>query len=217
MKTEPHLIPDLAHEGLWWSQGLTRLAGVDEAGRGPWAGPVVAGAVILPPNPEAARSLAGVRDSKQLSPRQRERLFPIIQAAAVCWAAGVVSAGDIDRLGILPATRLAMRQAVEGLIPSPQALLIDAVRLAAINLPQRSLIHGDALSLSIAAASIVAKVTRDRLMAELDGVYPGYGFARHKGYGTSQHAQALRELGPCPIHRRSFAPVARACASSRVA
>ena len=158
-----------------------------------------------------ARALAGVRDSKQLSPRQRERLLPIIQAVAVSWAAGVVSCEEIDRLGILPATRLAMRQAVDALSATPQALLVDAVRLPAIPLPQRSLIHGDALCLSIAAASIVAKVTRDRLMVEMDAQYPGYGFARHKGYGTAQHAQALNELGPCPIHRRSFAPVARVC------
>jgi ribonuclease HII len=211
MKAEP----DLIHEGLWWSQGLVRVAGIDEAGRGPWAGPVVAGAVVLPPDPAVARALTGVRDSKQLSPRQRERLFAIIQAAAVSWAAGVVASEEIDLLGILPATRLAMRQAVEGLSVSPQALLVDAVRLPAIPLPQRSLIHGDALCLSIAAASIVAKVTRDRLMVEMDSLYPGYGFARHKGYGTARHAQALRELGPCPIHRRSFAPVARACAEAR--
>jgi ribonuclease HII len=211
MKVEPHLI----HEGLWWSEGLARVAGVDEAGRGPWAGPVVASAVVLPPDPAVARALAGVRDSKQLSPRQRERLFAVIQAVAASWAVGVVPSEEIDRLGILPATRLAMRQAVEGLSDSPHALLVDAVRLPAISLPQRSLIHGDALCFSIAAASIVAKVTRDRLMAEMDGLYPGYGFARHKGYGTPQHAAALRDLGPCPIHRRSFAPVARACAEVR--
>ncbi len=210
MKTEP----DLIQEGLWWSQGLMRVAGVDEAGRGPWAGPVVAGAVILPVDPGVARALAGVRDSKQLSPRQRERLFAVIQAAAVSWAAGVVPSEEIDRLGILPATRLAMRLAVNALGVAPQALLVDAVRLPAIPLPQRSLIHGDALSLSIAAASIIAKVTRDRLMVELDAQYPGYGFARHKGYGTTLHALALNELGPCPIHRRSFAPVARACEAS---
>ncbi len=211
MKTEP----DLIQEGLWWSQGLVRVAGVDEAGRGPWAGPVVAGAVVLPPDPAVARALAGVRDSKQLSPHQRERLFGVIKSLAVSWAAGVVSCQEIDRLGILPATRLAMRQAIDGLNAlggAPQALLVDAVRLPAIPLPQRSLIHGDALSLSIAAASIIAKVTRDQLMREMDGQYPGYGFARHKGYGTAQHAQALNELGPCPIHRRSFAPVARVCA-----
>ncbi len=206
-------LPDLIQEGLWWSQGLARVAGIDEAGRGPWAGPVVAGAVVLPPDPAVARALAGVRDSKQLSPRQRERFFAVIQSAAVCWAAGVVPSDEIDRLGILPATRLAMRQAIDALDAlgdAPQALLVDAVRLPAIPLPQRSLIHGDALSLSIAAASIVAKVTRDRLMVELDAQYPGYGFVRHKGYGTPRHAQALNELGPCPIHRRSFAPVARA-------
>ena len=206
MKAEP----DLIHEGLWWSQGLVRVAGVDEAGRGPWAGPVVAGAVVLPPDPAVALALAGVRDSKQLSPRQRERLFAVIQEAAVSWAPGVVPSEEIDRLGIVPATRLAMRQAVDALGAHPQALLVDAVRLPAIPLPQHSLIHGDALCLSIAAASIVAKVTRDWLMVDMDSLYPGYGFARHKGYGTPRHALALRELGPCPIHRRSFAPVARA-------
>ena len=206
MKAEP----DLIHEVLWWSQGLVRVAGVDEAGRGPWAGPVVAGAVVLPPDPAVALALAGVRDSKQLSPRQRERLFAVIQEAAVSWAPGVVPSEEIDRLGIVPATRLAMRQAVDALGAHPQALLVDAVRLPAIPLPQHSLIHGDALCLSIAAASIVAKVTRDWLMVDMDSLYPGYGFARHKGYGTPRHALALRELGPCPIHRRSFAPVARA-------
>jgi ribonuclease HII len=202
--------PDLVHEGLWWSQGLVRVAGIDEAGRGPWAGPVVAGAVVLPADPAVARDLAGVRDSKQLSPRQRERLLAVIQEAALSWAPGVVQSDEIDRLGILPATRRAMRLAVATLGASPQALLVDAVQLPAIALPQRSLVHGDALSLSIAAASIVAKVTRDRMMVEMDRIFPGYGFARNKGYGTPQHALALRELGPCPIHRRSFAPVARA-------
>jgi ribonuclease HII len=205
--------PDLIHERMLWSQGLLRVAGIDEAGRGPWAGPVVAGAVVLPPDPEVARALAGVRDSKQLSPRQRERLLAVIKAIAVSWAVGMVSAEEIDHLGILPATRLAMRQAADALCASPQALLVDAVRLPAIPLPQRNLIHGDALSLSIAAASIVAKVTRDRLMVEMDSMYPGYGFASHKGYGTPRHSLALRELGPCPLHRHSFAPVARACAA----
>jgi ribonuclease HII len=205
--------PDLIQEGLWWSQGLVRVVGLDEAGRGPWAGPVVAGAVILPADPAVARALAGVRDSKQLSPRQRERLFDLIREVALSWAPGVVSSDEIDRLGILPATRLAMRLAVATLGASPQALLVDAVRLPAIALPQRSLIHGDAQCLSIAAASIVAKVIRDRMMVDVDRLFPGYGFARHKGYGTPQHAQALRELGPCPMHRRSFAPVARAYAA----
>ncbi len=204
-----HILPDLTQESAFWSQGCARVAGIDEAGRGPWAGPVVAAAVVLPPTPEVALRLAGVRDSKQLSPQQRERLFPLIQAVALTWGVGIVSAEEIDALGILPATRLAMQQALAALTTPPQALLVDAVRLPEIPLPQRPLIHGDSLCLSIAAASIVAKVTRDRLMIQMDALYPGYGFARHKGYGTRIHAQALASLGVCALHRHSFAPVRR--------
>lgn len=203
--------PDLSYERIFWQQGASRVAGLDEAGRGPWAGPVVAAAVILPADPAVGAALTGVRDSKQLSAQQRAQLLPIIQQVALAWGVGAVPADQIDRLGIVPATRMAMEQALAALPVPPQALLIDAVRLPAIPLPQRNVIHGDALCLSIAAASIVAKVTRDRLMAEMDERYPGYGFARHKGYGTRVHAQALATLGACPLHRRSFAPVARAC------
>lgn len=200
--------PDLRHEADFWSAGLMRVAGVDEAGRGPWAGPVVAAAVMLPPGVPAV-SLQGVRDSKQLSPIRREALYPAVLAAAIAWGVGIVPAEEIDHLGILPATRLAMRQAINALAVPAAALLIDAVRLPAVALPQKALIHGDALCLSIAAASIVAKVTRDRIMVEMDALHPGYGFARHKGYGTRTHAQALAALGPCPVHRKYFAPVAR--------
>ena len=204
-----HVFPDLSLEAAFWSQGYARVSGIDEAGRGPWAGPVVAAAVVLPPTSAIAGRLAGVRDSKQLTPRQRERLYPLIQEAAAAWGVGVASAEEIDGLGILPATRLAMERAVMALALPPQALLIDAVRLPALSLPQHSLFHGDALCLSIAAASIIAKVTRDRLMVEMDALYPGYGFARHKGYGTRAHAQALESLGVCDTHRRSFAPIGR--------
>ncbi len=192
-----------------WDLGLRRVAGLDEAGRGPWAGPVTAAAVVLPAGDDCLRALVGVDDSKRLTPRRREALAPVIKSVAVAWGVGMAESGEIDRLGIVPATRLAMERALGALGLAPQALLIDAVRLPGVTFPQRSLIHGDALSLSIAAASILAKVARDRLMVEMDGQYPGYGFARHKGYGTRVHAEALARLGPCPIHRRSFAPVAR--------
>lgn len=184
------------------------MAGLDEAGRGTWAGPVVAAAVVLPGQDHALLAhLEGVRDSKQLTPTHRERLLAPILARALGWGVGVVPAPIIDRLGIVEATRLAMGQALEGLDPPAEVLLIDHLSLPAVALPQQSLAHGDALVLSIAAASIVAKVYRDRLMQECDRCFPGYGFARHKGYGTPQHRAALGALGPCPLHRLSFAPL----------
>lgn len=200
--------PDLSIELPLWNQGLT-LAGLDEAGRGAWAGPVVAAAVILPlDRPDLAAQLAGVTDSKKLSARQRERLGPKIESLAVAAGVGATSAADIDRLGIVPATRLAMQRAVAQLSPAPDALLIDAVNLSSlVPLPQRALYYGDAISLSIAAASILAKLSRDRLMAALETDYPGYGFARHKGYGTAAHQAALARLGVSAVHRQSFAPV----------
>ena len=202
-------MPDLRHEHEFWDAGLRWVAGLDEAGRGPWAGPVTAAAVVLPAGDQCLRSLAGVDDSKRLTPRRREELLPAIQDTALAWGVGAADAGEIDRLGIVPATRLAMERALAALGLAPQALLIDALRLPGVAIPQLAIIHGDSLSLSIAAASVLAKVTRDRLMVAMDEQYPGYGFARHKGYGTRAHAESLALLGVCPLHRRSFAPVAR--------
>lgn len=200
-------LPTLAEETALWQAGYLRVAGLDEAGRGAWAGPVVAAAVTLPPDAAVASRLAGVADSKQLSASQRERLFDLIGREAVSWAAGVVPATQIDAQGIAAATRAAMQAALASLAPAPDFLLIDYVRLAGLATPQRSLPKGDSKVLSIAAASIVAKVTRDRLMGELDQLFPGYGFRQHKGYGTAGHQASLRQLGPCAAHRMSFQPV----------
>lgn len=202
-----HPSPTLVFETPLWEAGVLRLAGIDEAGRGAWAGPVSAGAVILPAGERIVQRLEGVRDSKQMTAQQRERWAAEIKAAALNWGVGFASFEEIDCLGILPATRLAMQRAVEQLVPAPEHLLIDAVLLD-LPLPQTSLIHGDALCLSIAAASVLAKTARDAVLRELDGLYPGYDFARHKGYGTAAHRAALAELGPCPVHRRTYAPVA---------
>lgn len=206
--------PTFAEEQALLAAGYRIIAGVDEAGRGTWAGPVAAAAVVLPlRSADKLTALEGVCDSKMLRPRRREELERRIVEAAVSVGFGLASAQEIDRLGILPATRLAMRRAISNLGISVDFLLIDAVKLPHENAHQKSIVRGDALCFSVAAASIVAKVRRDRLMAELDDLYPGYGFAQHKGYGTAQHLAALRSLGPCPIHRRTFAPV-RACLES---
>jgi len=197
--------PNLHEEMALRTQGYHLIAGLDEAGRGSWAGPVVAGAVILSlDSPSLAEDLKGVRDSKKLTPRQRDRLYEVIRDTALAMEVGMVSATMIDRIGIVPATRQAMHEAIAQLSPAPDFLLIDFLALPSLALPQKSVVEGDVSSLSIAAASIVAKVSRDRLMVKLDGKYPGYGFARHKGYGTPQHRAALRRLGPSPIHRLSF-------------
>lgn len=186
--------------------GYPLVAGLDEAGRGALAGPVVAAAVILPSSPRAPW-LDQVRDSKQLTPPQREQLFPRIQEIALSVGVGQSGHDVIDAQGIVPATRLAMKAAVEHLTPAAQYLLIDYLQLPEIPLPQKGITYGDSLCLSIACASIVAKVTRDHLMADLDRLHPGYAFAGHKGYGTREHLVRLEELGPCPVHRRSFSPV----------
>lgn len=189
-------------------QGYFLVAGLDEAGRGCLAGPVVAAAVILPLDDAACASrLEGVRDSKQLSRAARESLYDTIMQYALAVGVGSGAVELIDERNILQATRYAMRSAVEQLSMTPHALLLDALLLPDVSLPQRSLIKGDARCLSIAAASIIAKVTRDRLMLQLDKEYPAYGFARHKGYGTEAHLAALREHGASPVHRQSFAPV----------
>lgn len=193
----------LRYENDLWEQGYLLIAGIDEAGRGPLAGPVVAAACILPVQFE----LPGLNDSKKLSESMREKLFPQIKEQALDYALGSAEPGEIDSLNILQATKLAMRRAVEGLKRRPYFLLIDALELPDILIPQRGIIRGDALSASIAAASVLAKVTRDHLMGELHTLYPKYGFNHNKGYGTPEHLQALRRLGPTPLHRRSFAPV----------
>jgi ribonuclease HII len=198
---------DLAHEDDLRARGLHLVAGVDEAGRGPLAGPVVAAAVILP---EGFRH-GLLNDSKQLTGRRRDAIFAEITAhREIRWAFSVVESGEIDRLNILRATHEAMRRAVAQLDPQPQHVLIDGLPVRPFPIEQTALVGGDALSFSIAAASIIAKVTRDRLMLEHDARFPGYDFARHKGYGTPQHLSALKKHGPCPIHRRSFLPVRQA-------
>lgn len=176
------------------------ICGIDEAGRGPLAGPVVAGAVILPRDCE----ILYLNDSKKLSEKKREALFLEIQEKATAFAVGVVGPDRIDEINILQATYEAMRQAIEGLGTQPHVLLNDAVTIPGISIEQVPIIKGDGKSVSIAAASIMAKVTRDHMMEEYDTLFPQYGFAKHKGYGTAAHIRALKELGPCPIHRRSF-------------
>ena len=202
--------PTLVEELALWQAGYARVAGIDEAGRGAWAGPVVAAAVILPADLAVAGRLAGVANSKQMTARQRERLYAVIVQEAVAWGVGALSAQEIDAQGISAANRAAMHAAVASLPQPPDFLLIDYFRLPGLATPQRSLPKGDSKVLSIAAASIIAKVTRDRLMIELGARYASYGFERHKGYGTAQHQQALRQLGPCLEHRMSFQPVAGA-------
>lgn len=176
------------------------ICGIDEAGRGPLAGPVTAGAVILPKDCQ----ILYLNDSKKLSEKRREELFTEIKEKAVAWCVKTASPARIDEINILQATYEAMREAIAGLGVVPQLLLNDAVNIPQVEILQVPIIKGDAKSVSIAAASILAKVTRDHMMAEYDTIYPGYGFGKHKGYGTAAHIQALKELGPCPIHRRTF-------------
>lgn len=190
-----------------WQQGLHLIAGVDEAGMAPLAGPVVAAAVILP----CHYKLRGLNDSKKiLDAQRRDELAVQIKNDAVCWSAGRAEVREIDTLNIYHAGLLAMKRAVEGLVPQPEYLLVDARTIPHCTCPQRGIVHGDALSASIAAASIIAKTTRDAHMLEMDRMYAGYGFASHKGYPTLEHLQALKAHGPLPIHRRSFAPVRQA-------
>jgi ribonuclease HII len=197
--------PTLDRERRLLRAGHSLIAGIDEAGRGAWAGPVVAAAVIL--DPAEVSQLDGVNDSKRLSPRQRDKLYQIILDHCVTYGIGQGSVEEIDAIGILPATRLAMTRAVAALSPQPDALIIDAVRLPQVNKPQAVFNFADSISLSVAAASILAKVTRDRLLIDLDAHYPAYQFARHKGYGTQIHRAALQSVGPCAIHRTSFKPI----------
>ena len=197
----------LGFEKHLWSKGTILVAGIDESGRGPLAGPVVAAAAILPIN----FSLPGLNDSKQLSEKVREALFEALASSGtlVCYAIGVADPVEIDRLNILRATSLAMQRAVTALSTQPEHLLIDGLPVSGFSQSQTAIVGGDAKSMSIAAASVIAKVTRDRMMANWHCVYPQYKFDQNKGYGTPAHLESLQIHGPCPIHRRSFEPVAQ--------
>ncbi len=197
--------PDLSLESFFWEAGLPYIAGMDEAGRGALAGPVAVGAVILPADMALLRTLEGVRDSKQMTPLERARLAPRIQALALTWAVGLASAGEIDALGIVRAVQLAAMRALASLTLTPNFLLCDfRLSVPEIEISQMALVKGDQRSLSIAAASVLAKTSRDALMCALDADYPGYALARHKGYGTAAHRLAISRLGLTDIHRRSF-------------
>lgn len=194
------MAPPDDHEREIRALGFELIAGVDEVGRGALAGPVVAGAVLLP----CDAVIEGVRDSKLVPEPEREELYEAIVSRAICWSVGIVEHQEIDRINILQATFVAMRQALAALAVRPEYVMIDGRDTVDVGLPCRAIIAGDALCSSIAAASIVAKVTRDRIMRRLEEEYPGYGFARHKGYATEAHRQAIRELGPTRVHRLSF-------------
>ncbi len=200
--------PHLEHETRLWRAGYSRVAGVDEAGRGALAGPVVAAAVVLPAHTHREGLWLQVQDSKLLAPSVRETLAQAIQRMALAWAVASASPREIDAWGIAAATRVAMVRAIQALDPPADYLLLDWVRLDQLAVPQESLVRGDRHVLSIAAASILAKVHRDRWMVELHREFPQYGFARHKGYATAAHRAALKTHGPSPVHRRGFAPVA---------
>lgn len=190
----------LMYEKQAQSEGYRTVCGVDEAGRGPLAGPVYAAAVILPPD----TIIDGVNDSKKLSEKKREALFPIICERALSYCVASASEAEIDEMNILNATFLAMKRAVEGLTIPAEAALIDGNRMPSLSIPVKTIVKGDTLSMSIACASIIAKVSRDHFMYKLDQTYPQYQFAKHKGYGTKLHMECIREYGPCPAHRKSF-------------
>ena len=201
-------MPSLFYESAKWQQGYQYVAGIDEAGRGPLAGPVSAAAVILP----EAFSHDLLNDSKKLGEKRREALYEeLTQRTDIHWAISHGEVDEIDSLNILKSTHAAMLRAAEGLDPRPDFCLIDGLDVPGFSLPSEGIVKGDSKSFSIAAASILAKVSRDRLMLKYAALYPEYGFERHKGYGTRQHLEALRKHGPCPIHRKSFAPVAQLC------
>ena len=198
--------PTFREEASLRAEGYSLVAGLDEVGRGPLAGPVMAGVAVLPDR------LTGswvklVRDSKQMTAAQRDYVLPYLRDVALALEVGASSPEEIDAMGIVAATRLAMQRALNSIAVLPQFLLLDAILLPQVSIPQKAIIRGDALCISISAASIVAKVTRDNLMKAEDAVYPGYGFAQHKGYATPRHMRSLERLGPCAIHRRSFAPI----------
>jgi ribonuclease HII len=207
---DPSLLPpspNLSFEEKFWKLGIKRVAGIDEAGRGALAGPVAAAAVILSQEASLQESLDGLHDSKQLSPVERLTWADRIYQEALAWGIGFATHQEIDLWGIIPATRLAAHRALENLEFPPQHLLLNYLFLSDCDIPQTSLIKGDERSLSVAAASVLAKTARDALLVELDSVYPGYRFAEHKGYATPQHLLALEELGPTAIHRMTFAPL----------
>lgn len=215
MSSQPGLfssesLSPLHFERQAYARGYRAVAGIDEAGRGPLAGPVVAAAVILPDE----FNLPGLTDSKQLSEKARERLYPLIREQALAVGIGVARAEEIDRINILQATLRSMQRAVGRLNLSPDFLLIDGNVPVPVNLPQQTLVKGDSRSLSVAAASVVAKVVRDRIMISLDRLHPGYGLAGHKGYGSAAHLAAIAALGPSPCHRRSFGGVREHCAEA---
>jgi ribonuclease HII len=188
------------YENAARNDGCKMVCGIDEAGRGPLAGPVFAAAVILPEHAQ----IEGLNDSKKLTPKKREALYDVIVKTAVAWGIGFATEAEIDKINILQATFLAMRRAVGKLSPKPDCALVDGNRMPQLGIETRTIVKGDSLSASIAAASILAKVSRDRLMCQIDEIYPEYGFAKHKGYGTKQHVEMLRKIGPCPVHRRTF-------------
>jgi ribonuclease HII len=202
-----HKWPTLRYERKLWAQGIVYVAGADEVGRGALAGPVYAAAVILPNSKEIGKQLKGVRDSKQMTPAEREEWAPRIKEKAVAWAVGFADVAEIDEINILQASYLATQRAIAALAIQPEHLLLDFIKLARVNLPQTSMVDGDALCLSISAASVVAKVARDAKLCELDSSFPQYGFAAHKGYATPEHLAAIIALGPCPQHRQSFSPM----------
>jgi ribonuclease HII len=205
------LFDQFKFERALWQKNLTRVAGVDEAGRGPLAGPVVVAAAILPAKWAESglpRELEGLNDSKQLTEMQREKFFAFLTTCGeVEFAIAQTDAAQIDEINILQATHRAMNAALAKLNPSPQHALVDGCPVKTMRVPQTAIVKGDGRSYSIAAASVLAKVTRDRLMGEFDRQFPGYGFAEHKGYGTARHLAAIEKFGPCPIHRKSFAPL----------
>lgn len=202
-----HIQPDLRYETPFWQAGQVHICGIDEAGRGALAGAVFAAAVILPPDPQILQDLSGVRDSKQMTPAQRNFWETRVKETAAAWGVGKATNQEIDSIGILPSTRLSMQRAVEAMQVIPDHLLIDAVILHQLEIPQSALIKGDVHCLSIACASVLAKTARDREMVDLDALYPAYGFSRHKGYGTLQHRTALMKYGACPLHRNTYEPV----------
>jgi ribonuclease HII len=199
--------PDLSFETRLWKQGINLVAGLDEVGRGALAGPVVAGAVVFESTKLDLNKLMGIRDSKQLTPSQRAEWSQCLRKMVWAWGIGSATPAEIDSMGIVPATRLAMCRALENLGIIPQHLLIDYIQIPECAIPQTSIVRGDARSMSIAAASILAKTARDGVLCEYDRQYPGYDFAHHKGYGTPAHLLALERSGPCVIHRRSFEPL----------
>ena len=199
--------PHIEYEKQLWEEGFQVVAGLDEAGRGAWAGPVYAAAVVLPNDERICDLLSGVRDSKRMTALQRQRWEGCIKSASVSWAVASASSEEIDEIGIVPATCLAMQRAISEINNPPRYLLVDYINIEDCSSPQLSIPKGDCQSLSIAAASVLAKVSRDALMVTFEEKYPGYGFASHKGYGTQRHRTAIEKLGLLPFHRRSFRPM----------